>query len=167
MKLKLSALPISLFLLLGLAACDPNQVFEKNIDLKDTAGQPYVWVVQEKPTFEFTITDTTQRYDVYFNVRNASSYGYYNLYMKHTLTAPNGQVLSTLLHQALLMDPKTGEPRGKGAGDIFDHQFLALPAQRFHQAGLYKITLEQYMRQDALPGIMSVGVRVAKHTTAE
>jgi gliding motility-associated lipoprotein GldH len=167
MNIKTSALVAACFLLLALTACDPNQVFEKNIDLKDTTGQPYVWVVQEKPTFEFTITDTTQRYDVYFNVRNASSYGYYNLYMKHTLTAPNGQVLSTLLHQMLLMDPKTGEPRGKGAGDIFDHEFLALPAQRFRQVGTYKITLEQYMRQDALPGIMSVGVRVAKKATTE
>jgi len=149
----------ALSLLLTLAACDPGQVYEKNTDLND-----YVWAVQVKPTFEFAIPDTTQRYDVYFNIRNASAYGYYNLYVKHTLTGPDGKPVSKLLHQMLLMDPQTGEPSGSGTGDIYDHQFLALPRQHFRQAGTYKIVLEQYMRQDQLPGIMAVGVRVAKAT---
>ncbi|GAA4376425.1 gliding motility lipoprotein GldH [Hymenobacter koreensis] len=143
-------------LLLPLVACDPNRIYETNIDLPD-----YAWSVQNKPVFEFEIQDTTQLYDVYFNVRNASAYGYYNLYMRHTLSGPDGLPVSQLLHHMILMDPKTGEPRGKGTGDIFDHQFLALPKQRFDQAGTYKIVLEQYMRQDVLPGIMAVGVRVA------
>jgi gliding motility-associated lipoprotein GldH len=149
-------LPV-LGLLLGLAACDPGQVYEKNTDLDE-----YVWSVQVKPAFEFTIQDTTQRYDIYFNIRNASAYGYYNLYVQHTLTDPTGKPVSKLLHQMLLMDPQTGEPSGSGTGDIYDHQFLALPRQQFHRAGTYKLVLEQYMRQDQLPGIMAVGVRVAK-----
>jgi gliding motility-associated lipoprotein GldH len=61
-----------------------------------------------------------------------------------------------------LMDPKTGEPRGSGTGDIYDHQILALRNQRFAQPGNYTITLEQYMRQDQLPGLMAMGVRVAR-----
>lgn len=148
--------------LLLLIACDSNRVYEKNIDLKNNR-----WPVQVKPTFEFEITDTTQHYDVYFNIRNSSSYGYYNLYLKHTLTGPDHKRLSQLLHQVLLMDPQTGEPKGKGTGDIFDHQFLSLPDQQFHQLGTYRIVLEQYMRQDQLPDIMSVGVRVAKAPSAQ
>lgn len=143
--------------LLLLAACDPNQVFEKNADFDN-----YTWTIQEKPTFEFEIQDTTQHYDISFNVRNASMYGYYNLYVKHQLFGPDGKPITTLLHQMILMDPLTGEPRGKGTGDIYDHQFLALRNQQFHQLGTYKIVLEQYMRQDQLSGVMAVGVRVAK-----
>jgi gliding motility-associated lipoprotein GldH len=149
--------------LLLLAACNPNEVYEKNTDLKSPLGEPYVWAVQDKPAFEFEIPDTTQHYDVYFNVRNAADYEYYNLYVKHTLTGPDGKPVSRLLHQMLLMDPKTGEPRGDGSGDIFDHRFLALPNQKFSQTGPYKVMLEQYMRQDQLRGIMAVGVRVVKH----
>ncbi|MCC2546856.1 gliding motility lipoprotein GldH [Hymenobacter sp. BT175] len=144
-------------LLLSLPACDPNGVYEKNIDFDE-----YTWGVQVKPAFTFEIQDTTQRYDVYFNVRNASAYGYYNLYLKHTLTGPDQKPISQLLHHMLLMDPQTGEPRGDGTGDIFDHSFLALRNQQFRQAGTYKIVLEQYMRQEQLPGIMAVGVRVTK-----
>ncbi|MDJ0366870.1 gliding motility lipoprotein GldH [Hymenobacter sp. H14-R3] len=147
----------------SLSACDPNRVYEDNVDLKSPSGDAYVWDVQQRPDFTFAITDTAARYDVYFNVRNASGYGFYNLYLKHTLTGPDGRPAGpALLHQMVLMDPKTGEPRGAGAGDIFDHQFLALPRQHFARAGTYKLTLEQYMRQNQLPGIMAVGVRVAR-----
>ena len=140
-----------------LSACDPNRVFEQNADFEN-----YSWDVQQKPGFTFAITDTTALYDVYFNVRNASAYGFYNLYVKHTLTGPGGPVGKPLLHHMILMDPKTGEPRGSGTGDIYDHQLLALPRQRFPRAGNYTLTLEQYMRQDQLPGLMAIGVRVQK-----
>lgn len=155
--LKLFRLLPVLGLAMGLTACDQAQLYEKNVDFEG-----YTWSVKQKPAFTFDIADTTQRYDVYFNVRNASAYGYYNLYLKHTLTSPDGKPVSQLLHQMLLMDPQTGEPRGQGTGDIYDHQFLALPNQRFGQTGTYKLVLEQYMRQDQLPGLMAVGVRVSQ-----
>ena len=146
-----------------LTACDPNRVYEETVDLKSPAGDPYVWDVQQRPTFSFTIADTAARYNVFFNVRNASGYGFYNLYIKHTLTGPGGRPQGPpLLHQLVLMNPKTGEPTGSGAGDIFDHQFLALRRVHFPRAGAYKLTLEQYMRQNQLPGIMDVGIRVEK-----
>lgn len=148
---------------LFLSACNPNRVYEENIDLKSPAGDAYVWDVQQRPSFSFAIADTAARYNVYFNVRNAAGYGFYNLYLKHTLTGPDGRVVGQpLLHQMLLLDAKTGEPLGAGAGDIFDHQFLALRKVHFALPGTYKVTLEQYMRQNQLPGIMSVGVCVAK-----
>ncbi|WP_019947582.1 gliding motility lipoprotein GldH [Hymenobacter aerophilus] len=146
-----------------LTACDPAEVYEKNIDLASPAGDPYVWAVQNKPTFEFEITDPAPRYDVYLNIRNTADYSYYNLYTRVTLTGPDGKVLSRKLHGMNLLDPKTGEPLGNGSGDIFDHRILALPNQEFSQTGTYRVQLEQYMRQDQLPGIMAVGVRVARH----
>ena len=146
-------------LLCVLSACDPNRVFEQNIDFANNS-----WDVQQKPAFTFAIEDTAAVYDVHFNVRFASVYGYYNLYVKHTLTGPAGPVGQPGLHQMLLMDPKTGEPKGSGTGDIYDIQFLALPKQHFAKAGQYTLTLEQYMRQDQLPGLMAMGVRVEKHT---
>ena len=148
---------ISLLLLALLPACNPNQVMEENTDFAN-----YSWDVQKKPVFAFVVTDTVVHYDVYFNVRNAADYPYYNLFVKATLVGPAGPVGTPLLHQMLLLDPKTGEPRGSGTGDIYDHSILALPNQRFAQPGRYTLTLEQYMRQDQLPGLMAVGVRVLK-----
>lgn len=60
------------------------------------------------------------------------------------------------------MDPKTGEPQGKGMGDIYDNQILSLSSVKFPQKGEYIFSIQQYMRQDPLPDIMSIGIRVEK-----
>lgn len=145
----------SFLLLLVLSGCNKNRVFEKNNDFPDNS-----WKIADIQKFEFEIKDTSKKYNIYFNVRNAVFYEYYNLYVKHTLTSPDGKEVSANLHEIFLMDKKSGKPLGEGAGDIFDHQTLALKNQQFAQPGKYTITLQQYMRRDPLPGIMAVGVRV-------
>src|SRR5687768_11290000 len=87
------------------SSCDQNRVFEENTDLEDNA-----WPIKYTPEFTFEITDTTARYDIYFNIRNAVFYEYYNLYLRHTLTGPDGKKISSQLHEAYLMDKKTGKP---------------------------------------------------------
>ncbi|MFC6998506.1 gliding motility lipoprotein GldH [Rufibacter roseus] len=148
----------TLFCLIGLlTSCDANRVYEENQDIKES-----LWPIDLAPSFTFEIADTTAQYNVYFNVRNALQYPFYNLYLRHYLIGPDGKQISSALHEMLLMDPKTGEPRGSGAGDLFDHRFRALKNIRFERSGTYKLILNQYMRQDPLPGIMSIGVRVEK-----
>lgn len=142
--------------LFSLSACDKNRIYEENIDIDD-----YNWKIDDVKEFTFDITDTTKTYQIFFNVRNALGYQYYNLYMSQTLIGPDKNKLYSRLHEMYLMDPKTGEPLGSGAGDIFDHTFLAVKAQRFAKVGTYKIRLRQYMRKNPLPGIMAVGIKVA------
>ena len=60
----------------------------------------------------------------------------------------------------LALDAKTGKPQGKGLGDIYTHQFDLLKNYTFQKPGSYQIKLKQYMRQDPLPEINSVGIRV-------
>lgn len=139
-----------------LSACDTGRVYEENIDIKDNK-----WKIEDIKEFSFEITDTTKTYQVYLNVRNTLHYEYYNLYLSLSLIGPNREKLYSRLHEMDLMDPKTGEPRGSGAGDIFDSTFLALKSQRFPRMGTYKIRLQQYMRKNPLPGIMAIGVKVA------
>jgi gliding motility-associated lipoprotein GldH len=142
---------------LALISCgDKNRIYEQNIDVKDNN-----WRIEDTKEFRFEITDTTKTYNIYFNVRNALFYEYYNLYISQTLISPAGQKLYTKLHELYLMDKKTGEPLGKGAGDIFDHTVLALKKQKYSTPGTYTIRLTQYMRKNPLPGIMAVGIKVA------
>lgn len=143
--------------LLIFSSCDPARIYEQNIDLAE--GN---WAVENVPVFEFDIQDTTQQYDVYFNVRYNLQYNFYNLYMQHQLIGPDSAVLSSQLHELLLMDPKTGKPLGKGFSDTYDLQARAIKGITFPKAGTYRLKLTQYMRQDPLPAILSVGIRVAK-----
>lgn len=150
-------------LLLAVTGCDRARLFEDNHDLKD-----YVWRVAEKPSFTFPVTaaDTAARYTIYINARTTTSYQFFNLFAKFTLTGPDGHVLSRRLHEMNVRDQATGQPLGDGAGDIFDNQFVALRGVRFRQIGTYRADLEQYMRLGVLPDVMSVGVRIARETPA-
>ncbi|WP_233218988.1 gliding motility lipoprotein GldH [Adhaeribacter arboris] len=141
----------------ALTGCDKNRVFEENQDIPDNN-----WQIKNVPQFSFTIEDPQTPYNIYFNVRNAIFYEFYNLYVRAELTGPDKKPLHLKLHEMYLMDKTTGRPLGNGAGDIFDHQFLAIKNLKFPQAGTYKIRLKQYMRKDPLPGIMAVGLRVEK-----
>jgi gliding motility-associated lipoprotein GldH len=144
----------SVLILIG---CDEQRVFEKNVDL---AGNQ--WYIDTVPSFSFRIDDVSIPYNIYYNVRNAVNYPYYNLYVTYYLQDSSGKQLSSALQNLLLADAKTGKPLGDGLGDIFDHQILSLKEYRFPYAGTYTFRIRQYMRQDPLPLIMSVGVRVEK-----
>lgn len=146
---------VSLLLLL-FSSCDTNRVYEQNVELENND-----WTVENAPVFEFLIQDTTQRYDIFFNVRYTLAYDYYNIYMRHQLLGPDSVQLSSQLHELHLMDPKTGRPLGKGSSDKYDLQALALKDVAFRKVGMHKLKLTQYMRRDPLPNIVAVGVRVA------
>lgn len=141
--------------ILFLSACENSRIYEQNIDIQQNN-----WRIGDVKEFRFEITDTTRTYQIFFNIRNAIFYEYYNLYVNATLLDPAGQKLHNKLHELYLMDRKTGEPLGKGAGDIFDHSVLALKNQQFKKPGTYTFRLTQYMRKNPLPGIMAVGIKV-------
>ena len=147
--------PALVMLTLVLSSCNKNRIFEQNHDFENNS-----WPIAAIQEFKFEVKDPSKKYAIYFNVRNAVFYEYYNLYLKHVLIGPDGKQISTNLHELYLMDKKTGKPLGDGAGDIFDHQILALKDQTFAKPGTYTIKLQQYMRRDPLPGIMAIGVKV-------
>lgn len=145
-----------LLILSTLTGClDKSRVYEKNVDFKKK-----YWDIDSVPTFTFTIPDSTKVYNIYWNVRNTTTYPYRNLYITYYLEDSLGTALSSALHDMTLFDPATGEPYGDGFGGVYDHQFLALPQHKFTNNGVYQIRLKQYMRTDSLPEILSVGVRI-------
>lgn len=147
-----------LFVGLALWACqDPNVVYKENADIDD--GK---WFVKNTPTFRFQITDASQPYDIYYTIRNNLTYPYYNLYLTRYLTDERGKELESRLDELILMDPKTGKPRGKGLGDLYDNKVLMKRGYRFPKPGTYAFRIKQYMRQDPLPDVVSVGISIEK-----
>ncbi len=138
-----------------LTGCLEPVVFEKSVDIINAQ-----WNVTQTPSFEFEISDTSKSYDVYYLVRSTMAYPYHNLYVKFYLEDTLGHPIASDLHNMNLFDPKTGEPLGSGLGDIKSQEILALPQYRFSKAGIYRLKIEQYMRVDPLPSIISFGISV-------
>lgn len=149
---------ILFFFCVAIIGCDSTRVFEENTDFEKRS-----WMNTETPTFLVTIPDSSQSYNIKVNFRNSLDYPKANLYFRFILRDSLGGEMEQRLINNFLFDEKTGAPLGSsGLGDIFDHQFSVLENYRFNYSGDYKIQLEQFMRMDTLPGILSAGVRVEK-----
>lgn len=139
-----------------LASCGAPSIFEGKMDF-DKNG----WSINAPAKFEFDITNIDQAYDLYLHVRVSEEYPYRNLYVKYYLEDSTGNVLDSELNNILLFDSKTGEPLGGGLGSIYDIQKKFIQDYHFNTPGHYQFRVEQFMRQDALPGIHAVGIKVS------
>lgn len=150
--------PIVFFMVLvASVGCDENTLYKAYEDVEEG-----LWPVDKKYTFQFEIQDTTQRYNLYYLVRNAQQYPYYNLYLTRQMKGPDGKAIYTRLDEMYLSDQTTGKPRGSGLGDLFDHKIIFQRNYRFPRVGKYSISVAQSMRQNPLPYVMGIGLNVEK-----
>jgi gliding motility-associated lipoprotein GldH len=142
----------------SMVSCDKSRLYEENREFSDRN-----WKATEEPRFEFAVKDTSQRYNLYYNIRNSLSYPYSRIFITFHLYDSTGRELSKRLVNHDLFDQKTGHPLGdSGLGDLYDHQFLLLKDHHFGFPGKYSVKLDQFMRQDTLQGVIAVGMRIER-----
>jgi gliding motility-associated lipoprotein GldH len=146
-----------IFILLGtLLSCESNRIYEQNNVLDSRQ-----WPANAPEIFAFEVTDNSQSYNIYFNIRNSLDYPFSRFFVEYTLTDSAGTELKKNLTSQYLFEQKTGKPFGNSAiGDVFDHQFKIIENYKFPYNGNYQISLKQLNRADTLKGVISVGVRV-------
>ena len=147
------------WILLGLfftvVSCDSKGVFEEKKDFPEL-----YWIFNNPAEFEFEIIDVEKKYNLLFNIRNTAKYQYQNIYLQYYLEDSTGRLLSKELKNIQLFNSKTGIPIGKGIGDYYDIERIFLDDYSFPSKGKYNLRIDQFMRQDSLPEISSVGLRV-------
>jgi gliding motility-associated lipoprotein GldH len=117
------------------------------------------WGYNQPVSFEFEIADTLPK-NVYVNVRHSFYFGWRNVWMKMALTFPNDSVYEMPLN--IQLSQPNGKWFGKCSNDICFYQY-PLPDfsnYSFSDTGKYLVKLTQDMRQNPLPEIISIGVRV-------
>ena len=149
------SLLFSLIALVFFASCDRSRVFEDNADIKD-----HMWDTSQVVAFDVPITDTASPHNFYVNVRNADAYPYQNLFLFIRTKFPDGRTSNDTL-EIMLADEK-GRWLGDGLGDIWDNQILFKKNVRFPLSGTYRFEYRQAMRDNPLPLIMDVGIRIEK-----
>ncbi len=144
-----------LFILLLSTACDPNRVYESNVEINE-----YSWHKDSVIKFEVDIQDTINPHNIYLNVRNTSRYKMQNLFLFINTTAPSGFALRDTF-ECYLADER-GRWTGSGWGDIYDNQFIYKKNVRFPVSGVYTFEYIQAMRTDKLEYISDIGLRIEK-----
>ncbi len=141
--------------LIFLASCDPNRVYEKNKDIPD-----YKWHYDNMVEFPVEIQDTNALYNIYVNVRHTHFFPFRNLWVKVHTEFPEDKEMSQRVE--IKLADKNGKWFSDCAGDICDYKARIQSNAYFNQKGTYHFALEQNMRQNPLPGIMDIGLRVEK-----
>ncbi len=127
---------------------------------KSTSFTKHEWKTSEKPTFNFTIQDTVSLYNIYVVVRHDDAYHYNNLWLNIATEAPGSKSINQQVELTLANNAKGW--LGTGMDDIFEHRIRITNAPIKLKKGDYHFALQHIMREDPLPFVLSVGIRVEK-----
>lgn len=147
---------VILALICLLSSCTKIDVFEVN-----TAFKNHQWQSTEKPSVQFSISDTASLYNMYVVLRHSDAYNYSNIWMNVFTQAPGDSIKKQQLNLQLA-DNKQGW-LGSGMDDIFEQRIpITSSPVRFKKQGNYRFSFEQIMREDPLEHVLNVGLRIEK-----
>lgn len=116
------------------------------------------WKKKDVRTFDFKIDDAQNQKNMMFVVRNNNSYPYSNLRLIASIEH-NKKKISTDTLNFVLAKPD-GEWIGTGFGDTKEITFQYKLNYKFPQNGNYSVKVVQAMRNNSLPGIEDIGIKI-------
>ncbi len=138
-----------------LFSCTTVDLYEKSV-----AIPRHEWERSYKPVFDFTISDTTSQYQLYFILRHNEKYNFNNIYINVYVKGP-GQDSVVKIQKDLLLATNDKGWLATGMDDIYEHRIALAPPQSL-KAGNYSFTIEQIMREDPLKNVLNAGLRIEK-----
>lgn len=141
---------VLLMILSGCNASDEN-VIMNHVDNK--------WDKNIRQKFNLEISDPENPKNIIFVVRNNNDYPYSNIRFIVNLTNPKTKKAETDTLNYILAKPN-GEWLGTGFGETKETLFQYKLNYRFPEKGSYEIEVSQAMRNDHLPGIEDLGIKV-------
>lgn len=144
-----------LCLIATLPACGPDYIFHEEKDLPE-AG----WSYRDTVDFKFTISDTSQVYNLYMNFEHADTFSSQNVYLRLYTLFPDGKRLSRV--RSFDLYDAAGKSNGKCSGGSCNVELVLQQNAYFNRPGDYVLTLEQYSRREVLPGLRNVGLSIEK-----
>ena len=153
----ISRLAAFLIVALFFACNGPHlNVFEKNVSIKGGA-----WAYEVQPAVRFDVTDTTASYNVSVVCRHTDGYAYKNLWVFISTLQP-GDTIQRKERFELTLQDNTGRWYGTGMDDIWEQRIPLYSNLHFSKTGTYTVVFQQDMRENALKGILDIGLRVEK-----
>lgn len=152
MRKRISELLVLAFLVFCVQSCDDTVLHEQNQKFENNT-----WVYEDPKIFTFDIQDSLVPIKLSINLRTTTNYPYSNIYMFMHSNYPNGYVdIDTL--EFFLADPE-GNWLGDNSGTVVENKAV-ISKGIFPNAGKYSFKLEQAMRNDSLPEVLDIGMRI-------
>ena len=118
------------------------------------------WSSSFKPSFDFTIKDTSAPYRLFLILRDNEKYNFYNIFVNVYVKGP-GQDSVQKIQQDLVLATNEKGWLASAMDDIYEHR-IQLGTEQSLKAGNYTFTIEQIMREDPLENVLNVGLRIEK-----
>ena len=153
-----SAIAVSLLLIA--ASCGVKSPYYQ----KQQAIPKTEWSYKYQPTFKIDLTDTASAYQFYFLIRHDESYPNANIWFRMKVKAPGDSTFTEGPRIEKELADAEGKWKAQGMGGIYEHRIplFTKEAPVFSKPGTYEIKLEQIMRQNPLPSVINVGLRVER-----
>ena len=147
----LCLVPCALFLV----SCTTIDLYEKSVAIPG-----HSWKNDFRPSFTFTIKDTTSPYELFLILRHNDQYNYNNIYINLSAKLPGSDSVRKIRRDLTLATDEKGW-LGDGMDDIYEHR-IQLGDPEPLKAGNYIFTVEQVMRENPLKNVLNVGLRIEK-----
>jgi gliding motility-associated lipoprotein GldH len=144
---------VGLILLAAAFSCSEDRAFEEFHSFKSLS-----WEEKDTVNFDLQALQEIQGKKL-VGVRFSEEYPYSNCYIRIIGRDTAGNVIDNKLINVPLFDSKSGKPRGKGFGNSFT-TYDTLPFELSEQTR--KLAFVQYMRQESLPGLEAIGLKILK-----
>lgn len=133
-------------------SCENQAVYDQYQAIQNTS-----WEKDKEYYFTFLIEDISVPYDLTLEVRNNNKYPFQNLWVFCSEEQPIGPLRKDTV-ECILAD-EFGKWHGQGIS-LFQSSFPIRTNYRFPVKGQYTFSFRQGMRNDQLPGIQEIGLRV-------
>jgi gliding motility-associated lipoprotein GldH len=132
-------------------SCTHNTFYQKSDSMPNE-----IWHKDSALVYRITISDSSQFYNFYFDIRNTVSYPYQNLFIFFTSQFPDSTMFTDTLNCNLF--DAYGRWTGSGSGRIKENRFTFKSKVCFPQTGDYIFTSQHAMRDTHLIGISNFGI---------
>lgn len=134
-------------------SCSEKPGYHDYVDIRDH------WLNTDTISFDVPVKDTVNENSIWIEIRCSSDYEWSRFFSGYEIRDSVGHQLDSGLINAVLFDPVTGVPTGKGGiGDLYENKILFKNNYRFPYPGTYSFLFWQMMRRDSIEGIRNVGL---------
>ena len=142
-----------LFFILLFSCQDENLIYCRSKVIKNN-----IWAHNDTLNFDVDIKDSTLIFDVNINVRNDNSYPYNNLGLLFLINKSDSLIYNDTLNLTVSCEEEGWI--GNGWGSLFEFKTNVITDFNLQDTGVYNFMILQYMKDNELKGINSVGLEL-------